>query len=558
MTSAKRYDWAALAVILFAAGSLLAWLGTRGLAEPDEGRYASIGREMALQSDWLVPHLNGVGNFQKPPLHYWTTALCVKALGANEWAVRMPSALGAFGTVLLVMYMAGVLFGPACRWKAGLILLTAGEFFILAHVVNTDMLLTFWITASITGLVAYTQRGRTLGLVAYYLCMGLAFLTKGPMALVVTVSAGVLCQYGYRRAGRVPPRLYWLLGLPLALGLGLIWFILLIHRHPALLDYFVRYEFIDRVASNVHRRGKPFYYLPLCLAGGMLPWSPFLLMLVRPVWQRLQQRQHVHIWLFVGWCVVPLIIMSLVKSKLATYLLPVFPPLSLALAAGWDRLQGGRAWRFASAGVAVFLTVLCLGTPPALIHAQTLYSRQIDLPAWFAAGLAVALVLALCLPVLARRAAWQTRVLPWIAVSMVAILVTFLANMDHLMLGGNAPIRRLAAGIRARPDGAAIPVFACDVRVNSLEFYLQRLVARSRTASDVVLPLDEAQAARLPLNPMEQIERMRHAPGLVLMKDRRFLAETSLTNNWHVIDKSGRNVLLANDAAIRVATSGSP
>src|SRR5437870_4481556 len=46
-------------------------LGTRGLNEPDEGRYAEVGREMAASGDWLVPRLNGVEHFSKPPVTYW-------------------------------------------------------------------------------------------------------------------------------------------------------------------------------------------------------------------------------------------------------------------------------------------------------------------------------------------------------------------------------------------------------------------------------------------------------------------------------------------------------
>lgn len=52
---------------IFVAFVLFAFLGTRGLNEPDEGRYAELGREMAAGGSWLVPHLNGIEHFQKPP-----------------------------------------------------------------------------------------------------------------------------------------------------------------------------------------------------------------------------------------------------------------------------------------------------------------------------------------------------------------------------------------------------------------------------------------------------------------------------------------------------------
>jgi len=60
---------AALALVLF-----FFHLGTYGLWEPDEARYAEIAREMLALHNFIVPHLNYVPYIEKPPLLYWLTA----------------------------------------------------------------------------------------------------------------------------------------------------------------------------------------------------------------------------------------------------------------------------------------------------------------------------------------------------------------------------------------------------------------------------------------------------------------------------------------------------
>jgi 4-amino-4-deoxy-L-arabinose transferase-like glycosyltransferase len=78
---------AALVVVWFAG------LGYRKLADPDEGRYAEIPREMVESGNWITPRLNGIKYFEKPPLQYRTTALAYRAFGMSDWTARLWPAL---------------------------------------------------------------------------------------------------------------------------------------------------------------------------------------------------------------------------------------------------------------------------------------------------------------------------------------------------------------------------------------------------------------------------------------------------------------------------------
>ena len=74
---------------------LLATLGLRPLLLPDEGRYATVALEM-LHGNGLVPTLNGLPFFHKPPLFYWVDMVAMGLLGVGEATARFGSMVGAW------------------------------------------------------------------------------------------------------------------------------------------------------------------------------------------------------------------------------------------------------------------------------------------------------------------------------------------------------------------------------------------------------------------------------------------------------------------------------
>lgn len=67
LTKTTWWDLLLLTIIVMLAFSCY---GFPPLFPPDEGRYANIAREMLMQHQYLIPHLNGVIYFEKPPLIY--------------------------------------------------------------------------------------------------------------------------------------------------------------------------------------------------------------------------------------------------------------------------------------------------------------------------------------------------------------------------------------------------------------------------------------------------------------------------------------------------------
>src|SRR5437588_2277988 len=93
--------WGCFAFIAALAATILFLNLSYPLVEPDEGRYAEISREMLTSGDWVLPTLNRLPYYDKPPLLYWLVAGSLRCFGTSPGAARLVPALAALCTVLL-------------------------------------------------------------------------------------------------------------------------------------------------------------------------------------------------------------------------------------------------------------------------------------------------------------------------------------------------------------------------------------------------------------------------------------------------------------------------
>lgn len=367
--SALPPAWLVLLLVLMA----FAFQGTRGIWEPDEGRYTSTGLNMLESGDWLVPTIDGEhAHLTKPPVTYWALASSFGVFGRNEWAARLPGALAFVGTGLLVFGIGRRLLPakpwlPALAWGLSLAPVTA------ANVVSTDALLMLFETAAMFAFIEAWWRGGGLvrGWVRImWLCWGLAFMTKGPPGLLPLLAVIAFLALHERRSLR---GLFDPMGLLLFAVVAFTWFGLLVAQDPDRLQYFLGYEVYDRVFTTKHQRNAQWYgafeiYLPVLLVGA-LPWTALALAAAggpRRAWQAFRDRLHSRDrqWLLLAWwLLLPLAIFFLARSRLQLYVLPLFVPLSIMAArplASWSWLTTRRlAW---TAAITALLLLGAKGT----------------------------------------------------------------------------------------------------------------------------------------------------------------------------------------------------
>ena len=228
-------------------------LGAYSLKEPDEGRYAEIPREMIESGDWLVPHLDYVRYFEKPPLLYWTVALSYKVFGINEWAFRFPNALFALMTVLSLYIFARKWFPEQVAFLSSVILMSAFGFFSMARIETTDMLFTFWLFLSLLSFYAHYRQQHRGMLSLFYISLALATLTKGPVAILLMVLAVLPFLLIERRLSFLKElHLPW--GVPLFLLVAAPWFIAISLKEKQFFSFFFIDQHLLRFLTEKHKR----------------------------------------------------------------------------------------------------------------------------------------------------------------------------------------------------------------------------------------------------------------------------------------------------------------
>ncbi len=307
-------------------------LGSYSLKEPDEGRYAEIPREMVEQGDYVVPHLDYVRYFEKPPLFYWTCAASYKIFGISQWSFRLPNAVSALSCVLATYFFAARVFSAEAGFLSALMLMTSFGFFGMARISTIDMLFSFLLSGAVFAFYEFYRTGMRRFLYLLSAALALAVLAKGPVAIVLPGFAVVLFLFGEKRLAFLKEVASWR-ALLLFAAIAVPWFVLICVRERGFFGFFFIDQNILRFVTTKHHRSGPIVYFFPVLFGGLFPWSVFIPRAAARLWKRQELR------LLSIWCCVVFIFFSLSGSKLPPYILPFFPALCVILGCLIDEMR---------------------------------------------------------------------------------------------------------------------------------------------------------------------------------------------------------------------------
>jgi len=357
-----------LAVVL----SLFFALGRSPLFDVDEGAFSQATMEMFERGDFLSTYLNGEPRYDKPILIYWLQAVSVKLIGVNELAFRLPSALCAAVWTLLTFLFARRKFGQHTALLAAGVMATSLGVYIIGRAATADALLNMLIAASMYAAWVHLETGKRAWLYATFAAIGLGFLAKGPVAVLIPFAVTFLFCILRRDLKTWARAVFDPLGLLLFAAIALPWYAIILQKEGwAFVQGFFLKHNVDRFGGTLQgHAGSLVYYIPVVLIGTL----PFTALLVRVLGRlRTLWRDDLQCYLLL-WFGFVFVFFSLSGTKLPHYVLYGMSGMFVLMAV---HAPASRFWSLAPALIwFLFLLVLPSAIEWVRPHVSDAYYRE--------------------------------------------------------------------------------------------------------------------------------------------------------------------------------------
>ncbi len=311
----------------------------------DETTHVRVTQEMEQTGDFWNPKVFGQNYYNKPPFKMWLSLIPVKIFGPTNFGYRFIDALaGVISTLALYLFGRIVFQSRAIGLIAAVSLITSRAF-VFHHgirtatqdsLVNLFNLVSMFIAWRLCNILrresAETGNNRKKAII-YALVggvtIGFAAMTKNVAGFIPLGLTGIFLLASGEIKG------VWQRGkLPIALVVGLGFLIPALYVVPhCLQDYgfckvMLGDEVVDRATVGYHNRGNILFYAKRLLLRAGPPPELFIpgVLLALGFWFFRRDRKSLFVLI---WGVVPVVVFSLIPSRLQWYMAPAFPGLAV-------------------------------------------------------------------------------------------------------------------------------------------------------------------------------------------------------------------------------------
>jgi len=389
------------------------FLGGHTFWDIDEPINAVCAREMLLAGNWLVPMFNDELRTGKPILTYWLMLSSYSVFGVSEFSARLPSAICITLLGLIITYFGRRLLDAKTGLIAGLLFMTSLHMAVMGRAATPDAIFLLTLcTGLLAGLCYCVEEMRSQRMLwLAYVCLGLAMLAKGPVAMVMPglVLLGYLIlsrnlkQWRQFHIGK---------GIAIILLIALPWYITVWILTDG--EWVQRFLFTDNIgrflAPMEGHKGFPGYYL-LTVLVGLFPWSGLLIgSLIHAPWRPTLLRLDPMRAFLICWIVIFLIFFTVARTQLPNYMLPIFPALALLMAMWIRDVERATMHRYLLWGAGLMSAAMLIGGGIAL---------QIQ---WPGDGIYATTFAPVCLAVIAALR-WRQYSLPLLTGGMLVLVI---------------------------------------------------------------------------------------------------------------------------------------
>ncbi|WP_299320189.1 glycosyltransferase family 39 protein [uncultured Maribacter sp.] len=191
MISNLRYWFLILLIfVVYVAGMFVT------LFENDSAQFSVMAMRMVQENDFFSLFKGPEEYLDKPHMHYWLAALSYKIFGIHDWSYRIPGILATLLAAYSCYGLGSLLYNKHVGKLAALVFMTAQTIVLGAIDVRTDAVLTGFSILAIWQLAKYIEKGSVSAIVIGAFAAGIAFSTKGQIALLV-IGLPILCHLFY-------------------------------------------------------------------------------------------------------------------------------------------------------------------------------------------------------------------------------------------------------------------------------------------------------------------------------------------------------------------------
>ena len=333
------------------------------LFDEDEGFYTEGSRRMLEVGDYITIKVQGEDRYDKPALFFWIQSLSLRLFGLNEIAARIPSIIFHFSLAFLVFFEVKKKFTAERGWIAAFITFGSLQMALLGKAAIVDALLNLVLAIGMFQLWAFFETKSLKKLLFFYFFTGLAFMTKGPIAVIIPAAVTLIFAFRFKE-WNILWKVLNPIGLLVFLGVVVPWFYLAYEKVGMFVfeDFFLKHN-VKRFSKEMEGHGgNYFYFFPVLILG----FIPFCQLIFRTLKNFKSYTTDRYEFFMITWFVFVFLLFTISSTKLPHYITYGYLPLIVLMSKYWT--DEDDKWALLQTAGLTILFIIAPLVIPSILH----------------------------------------------------------------------------------------------------------------------------------------------------------------------------------------------